>query len=142
MEVLGGAELLELDVDDAGVHRLGDLHEGRLAGQRDEREAVGLRRLDDGARQLADEPAAQLDDQAGRAHGGEVRDVVGQLVGLVGERDAGGEDELAAAEQVGDVADLADVHPAHARVQPVGARDHARVASADGVQCEDVGQGG
>ncbi len=142
VQLLGGTQLLKLDVDDAGVHRLGDLHERCLAGEHDDRQPVLLRRLDHDLRQLAHEPAAQLNDQPGGADGGELADVVGELVGVFRQGHARGEHQLAAAEQLGDVGDLADVHPPHLGVEPVGARDHARAAPAHGLQSEDVGDGG
>lgn len=139
MQLLGGAELLQLDVDDPGVHRLGDLHERRLPGQGDQRQTVILGGADHGAGQLPDELAAQLHDQPRRAHGDELGDVVGELAGIVGQGYAGGEHELASAQQVRDVGHLAHVHPAHPAVQPVRSRHDPWVAPADGVQGEDVG---
>ena len=110
--------------------------------EHDQRQAVLLGGLDHLGGQLADEPAAQLDDQPGGADGGELGDVVGELARVVGQGDARGEHQLAAAQQLRDVGDLADVHPPHLGVEPVRARDDARATPANGFQNEDVGDGG
>ena len=72
----GGAQLVELGVDDAGVHRLGDRDE---RGSRVRSATSGRPRLlgrpDQRAGQVVGVPAAQLDHQPGGADVGEVGDV-------------------------------------------------------------------
>src|SRR5690606_16595167 len=97
VELLGSPQLLKLGIDDPLVDRLGDLNERRLAPQGDQWEAMLLGGLDDGRGQLADESATKLDDQAGGAHGGEVGNVLGELVRLARQGDARSQHELAPA---------------------------------------------
>ena len=75
VQLLRRAQLGELGVDDLGVHRLGDVDEGRLAGPGDQRKAVLLGGRDERVGQLARVLAAQLDDQAADAHLRQFRDV-------------------------------------------------------------------
>ena len=86
--------------------------------------------------------AAQLDDQPADPDLGQLGDVGAQPPGLVRQRDAGGEHQLAAAQQVGDVGHLGAVHPAHAGVEPVRAGDDAWLAAPYRVQTQHVGQSG
>jgi hypothetical protein len=145
VQPLGGAKLLELGVDDPGVHRLGDLHERDLALEGDQRQPAVRRRPHQDARQRPDVPAAELHRQ--RAHpraarGSQVGGVAGQQRGFGGQRDPGGEHQLAALQQVGRVGQLEHVNPADPRAQAVRARDHLRAAAADHVEGEQVGDGG
>ena len=112
---LGGrAQLGELGVDDPGVHRLGDRDEPGLAVQRDEREPAALR----GPHQRR---RAGRRRSAGRARPPDPRRptlsrsaTYAARSGVVGgQGDAGGQDQLAPAQQPGDVGQLADVRPAH-----------------------------
>jgi hypothetical protein len=138
---LGGAQLGDLGVDDLAVHRLGDAHVPRLARERHQRQPVLLGRVDQRAGQLVAPVPDQLDHQAGGADPGQVGDVPGQRRAVVGQRDAGRQHQLAAAQQVRDVGDLGDVRPAHRRVQPGRARDDVRAALAQHRQREHLGDG-
>ena len=93
-------------------------------------------------RQRPDVPAAQLDRQ--RAHPGprQVGGVASQQRGLGGQRDPGGQHQLAALQQVRRVRQLEHVHPADPGSQAAGARDHLRAAPADHVEAEQVTNGG
>jgi hypothetical protein len=64
---------------------------------------------------------------------GEFIDIPHQAALVTGQRDAGSQDQLATSEQVGNVRQLADVHPPHrvadrivAREQPWPAASHLR----------------
>ena len=116
VHLAGEAHLLELLGDDRPVHALGDLDEADRAVERDHRQPGGAgaaqRRLRDRAVRRA-----QLDDQAGRAHLGELAD---ELLGDLRRGrhpEAGGQHQLVTDEHRPDVAHLGDVHPADVGVQ-------------------------
>jgi len=141
VQALGGAQFLELGVDDHGVHRLGDLDEGHLALEGDQRQAGPGGGPDQRGGQRPYEPAAELDRQGADPGAGQVRRVPRQQHGIGRQRDPGGQHELAALEQVGRVRYLEHVNPADPRAQALGARQHLRAAPPDDVMAEEVADG-
>jgi hypothetical protein len=132
--------LLQLLGDDAAVHLLGHLDEPHPLVERDDGERVPGR----GAHGLVGhpgEPLAQLHDERGRPGAGQLLDVRRRLLVRPLHGEAGGEDHLAAPEEAGDLAHLADVDPAHRRVEPVCPGEHLRVAAAEGLRGEHGAEG-
>jgi hypothetical protein len=142
VDLLGRPELGELRVDDPGVDGLGDGDEPGLAVERDEGEGPALGGAREGGRQRRAVPAAELDDQTGRPDVVEVRDVRREVRVVGRQGDPGREDELAAAEQPGDVDELAHVRPPDPTVEPGGAGDDLGATLADGGQLEDLAHRG
>ena len=140
MHLLGGPQLGQLGVGDEGVDRLGDGHEPGLAVQDDERDAPPLGGPDQRRWQGPGETAAELDHEAGSTSGIEVGHIGGQAGVVIGEVDAGREEQLAASEHAGDVGQLGHVRPTHRAVEMVGSGDDLGAPSADCVEGQDVGQ--
>src|ERR1039457_6463908 len=138
MQPGGRPQLRELILDDQGVDRLGDRDERDLLLEDDQRQPVILRRLDEAGRQAAGIPAAQLDRHRTHADSGEVGDVRIQQRRRLGQRDPGGQHQLAAAQQPRRVGQLDRVHPAHRRVQPPGTPPDAGPPSPDSVERQDL----
>ena len=138
MQPGGRPQLRELILDDQGVDRLGDRDERDLLLEDDQRQPVILRRLDEAGRQAAGIPAAQLDRHRTHADSGEVGDVRIQQRRRLGQRDPGGQHQLAAAQQPRRVGQLDRMHPAHRRVQPPGTRHDAGPPSPDSVERQDL----
>jgi hypothetical protein len=99
-------------VEDVAVHGLGDRHERHLPLEGDEGEAAALGCLHEDPGHLR-VPADQLDAQCAHTGRRQVLDVALQASVVVGKGDARRQQELAAAEQRGDVGHLGDVHPAN-----------------------------
>jgi hypothetical protein len=135
------AQLGQLGVDDPRVHRLGDLDERHLAVEHDQRDAVPSGRLGQRVRQPA-VPAAQLHGQAADPGRRQVGHVVCEQPGVFGQGDAGAQDQLAAVQQPGHVGQLDGVHPADPGAEPVVRREHLGAPAPDGLQIENLGQGG
>ena len=129
VQALGDPQLVELGIDDPGVHRLGDLDERDLALERDQRQPGLLGRGDQRARQRPGVAPAELHGQPGHADVGQFGHVGGQQPLVVGQRDPGAEDQLAAPQQPGHVGELDRVHPADRRIQPVGTSHDRRAAA-------------
>ena len=116
-------------VDDLGVDLLGHRDERHLAVQLDQREAGRARGLHEGGGQPG-EARAELDDEGGDAPVRQAPHEGALLGGAGAEAEAGGEQQLAALEQRGDVGHLTRVHPAHGALEPVRARDDLGQAAA------------
>ncbi len=110
--LLGRAQRGGLCLNNPGMRRLGDPDEGHLPAQRDQRQPVLFARSYERGRQRA-ESAAQLDHQSSRVRAGELFHICAKFGRRVGQRNAGGQDDLAAGQQPGDVRQLAHVHPAN-----------------------------
>jgi phosphomannomutase len=125
-------------VDDEGVRRLGDPHKRRLALEHGQRQPAPPRGGHQ-RRRGRTVTANALHDQPGHPGVGEIVDVAGQP-GIVGRQgDAGGEDKLAAGQQLGDVGHLGHVDPADDPAQPGRAGHHARAAQGQFRQLQQVG---
>ncbi len=138
----GGAQLVDLGVDHARVHGLGDRDEPGLPVQRHQRQPASLGGPDQRGRQGRGVATAQLDHQPRRTHVVQVGHVRGQVRVVRGQRHPGGQDQLAAAQQPGDVRQLADVRPADPAVEVLLAGDDVRQALPHLLELEDVGDGG
>ncbi len=139
---LGDAQLLQLGVDHQGVHGLGDGDEAQLAAERDQRQPALLGGVHQGAGERVEVAPPELDDQAGHPDVVQFADVAGQALAVLGQRDAGGQHQLAAAEHPGDVRQLADVDPADRPLQVVGAGHDLGQAAPHHLQVEYAGDGG
>src|SRR6266498_3938343 len=137
-----GAQFLALAVDDPRVHRLGDLDEQDLPGERDQREIVLGRGRDQRRGQPPGVPAAEFHGQAGHADCGELADVPRLQRRFVRQRDPGGQHQLAAMQQAGRVGHLDRVHPPHRPAQQARAGQHLGAAPPDGAELEDLREGG
>src|SRR5690606_8241985 len=124
--------------DDLEVDVFGDVDEREVVSVDDVGEAVFFGGGDQRGGRLDGVPAAQLDNEAAHPDLGELGDVGAQPLGLVRQRDPGGEDELAAVQQVRDVGDLGDVDPADPVAEAVAARDDAGLPAADRFEPQDV----
>lgn len=130
-------ERLLLAADDGSVNGLGDLDEGDLTMQSDQRQAAPLCRVDHMARQL-DESVPQLDYEPGDADiGNGVHEVLLQLA-AVGNAHSDGEQQLSAEEQVRDLRILCDVHPTHGTIQARAPRLHLGKSPLDRRQIEHL----
>ena len=122
VHLVRGAQLGELGVDDPRVHGLGDRGEAHLVGQLDERRgpcSSAVSTMASGSRSNRRPTSTSTPGDPGR---GEAAHVVGEP-GVVGrEQHAGGEEQLAALEQAGDVGHLRRVGPAHRPVERPGRR--------------------
>jgi len=98
VQALGDPQLVELGIDDPGVHRLGDLDERDLMLEGDERQRRSLGRVDQRGRQRPGVAPAKLHGQPGHADLGQFGHVGGQQPVVVGQRDPGAEHQLAAPE--------------------------------------------
>jgi hypothetical protein len=141
VEPLGGLQLGVGARHDRGVHALGDRDERHLDGQSDHRQADPVRRGEQRGWR-GDPPLAELHQQAAGPGAVEVGDVAPQLVVAGRQRDAGGQHQLAAAQQALDLAQLQDVHPADGSRQTRPAGEDDRLAGLDLRQGEHVGDGG
>ena len=122
-----GPQLVQLVVDDQGVHGLGDLDERDLAGEHDQRQPPVLSGRDERGGQAAGVLTAQLDREGAHPHRGQLGHVGAEQRFRVRQGYPGGEHQLAAAQQPGRVGELDRVHPADRGVQPAGRRHHLRV---------------
>jgi len=77
VQPLGGAQFLQLSVDDHGVDRLGDLDEGNLPLEGDQGQAALGRGADQHRRQRPGVPAAEFDRQRAHPGRGQIRRVPG-----------------------------------------------------------------
>ncbi len=100
VQPLGRPQLGELGVDDPGVHGLSDLDELGLPLQHDQRQPVVTGGRDQRGRQAPGVARAELDRQAADADRGKLGHIPAQPGRVVGQRDPGGQHELAAAQQV------------------------------------------
>ena len=120
VQALRDAQLVELGIDDPGVHRLGDLDERHLMLECDQRQSRTRSRGDQRSRQRPGVAPPELHGQPGHADVGQFGDVGGQQPFVVGQGDPGAEHQLPAPEQAGHVGELDRVHPPDRRIQPVG----------------------
>ncbi len=141
VQPLGGAQFLQLGVDDHGVDRLGDLDEGNLALEGDQGQAAVGSGTDQHRWQRPHVPAAEFDRQRAHPGPGQVRRVPGQQGRLGRQRDPGGQHELAALQQVRRVRKLEHVHPADPGTQALGTGEHPRAAPVDDIEAEQIGDG-
>ena len=115
--------------------------EPRLAGELDEDEPDPLGRLDHRVGQPVEAPP-RLDHHARDADVGEPLDVRREPGVVVREQDTGGEQQLAPAQQPGDVGDLGGVRPPDLPVEMGAARAYGGLAVAHGRQQQHLGHGG
>ncbi len=117
-DLVGPAQQRVVAVDDLGVDGLGDRDVGDLAVQLDQRQTA-LPGAVDHRRGQRVESRAELHDESGDLAVGELTDE-GALVRRPGAQpQAGGQQQLTALEQRGDMRHLARMDPAHRPVQPV-----------------------
>jgi len=133
-----GPQLLQLVVDDQGVHGLGDLDERDLAGEDDQGQPAVLGGRDERRGQPARVLAAEFDGEGAHAHPGQAGHVGADERLLVRQRDPGGEHQLAAAQQPGRVGELDRVYPADRPVQPAGCRHHLRLPALHRIEPENL----
>jgi hypothetical protein len=142
VQLLRGPQLGHLVFQDLRVDGLGHVDEDRLPAEGDHREAQRLGGGEQGARETVAVAASHLDGEAGGADLHQLGHVGLEPGGLVGKRDAGGQHQLAAAQQVGHVDHLGHVHPPDPVVQPVRPGHHARLPSPYGIELQHVGERG
>ncbi len=133
-------ELRQLAVQDLSVHRLGDGDELHLLFECDQRDVPSVRCVDQLAGHLV-ESADELDPDPAHAGLGQLTDIAGQLVAILGEPHARREEKLSASQVLGRVGHVGDVHPAHGSVESVAAGEDARMRRLDLFDLQDVGDG-
>jgi hypothetical protein len=141
VQALGGAQFLELGVDDQGVDRLGDLDEGNLALEGDQGQAESRRGPDERPGQRPHEAPAEFDRQRAHPGPGQVRRVPRQQGRIGRQRDPGGQHELPALQQVRRVREFEDMNPANPGAKARRTCQHLRAAPPDDVKAEQVANG-
>ncbi|GAA2922571.1 hypothetical protein GCM10010524_60240 [Streptomyces mexicanus] len=140
VHLLGALQQRVVAVDDLGVDLLGDRHERHLAVQLHQWQTRAAGGLHQRGRQPR-EARAQLHHQRGDAalgQGAHERPLVG---GAGAQAVTGGQQQLTALEQGGDVGHLAGVHPAHRAAESVGAGEDLRQAAAQAGQLQGAADG-
>ena len=141
VHALGLPQLGELLVDQPLADGLRDGREPDLPAQRDQRQPALL------ALRRPGRPAAPTTAGPARRPGRPRRTPPGsptnrgQRLVVVGQRDAGRQHQVAAAQQRADVGELGGVHPADLAVERRGAREHLGVRAADGGHLQHVARG-
>ena len=130
VDPLGLAQGSELLVDEALPDDLREGREAHLAPQGDQRQPEVLAGRDHrGGDPLP--AASELHEQAHRVGLGEAAHESREGLGVLRQRDARREQQVAAAQQRTDVGELGGVHPAHGAVQPPVSGQHLRVGAPD-----------
>jgi hypothetical protein len=131
---LGDAPLdRQLAREDRGVQLLGDLDEGDLGVQRDQRKMLAAGLLDDRVGHPLEDPP-QLDDEPCDVVGDELADERSLVRRRAGEAHARHEQDLVALQELGHVPRFARVRPPDGRAEPVRARQDLGLAPAKGGQ--------
>ncbi|CDR17551.1 hypothetical protein GCM10022420_028140 [Streptomyces iranensis] len=109
-------------IRDQLVHLGGHLHEGQFVRQTDERETEPPGLVDQRRGHGGESPAAELDDQRGSPGRTHLPDVAPLLTRGPADAQAGGQEQLATGQELGDVRDLHWVDPADRMVEILLAR--------------------
>ncbi len=118
---------------------LGHLDEPQLAVLGDHRQLHGVGRIDQRLRQRAIEGPSELDDETARALGRQRLHEALLALDVAARAEAGREDELAAAQQIGGILHIEDVHPADVPAQRLLPGDDLGEAAGERRQLEHLG---
>jgi monoamine oxidase len=131
----GLLDQLVVPIENQRVHASRDVGERRLAiqGREWQTDALGFLTQRSGR---APEGSPELQDERARPHRIQCSDVGPLIVGRGADARAGGQQQLAAAEEGCDVADFTGVHPPHLAAEMLGTRDDRHSTALEHIEVE------